>query len=260
MGAHRPSPTRVNGVWRSAALPVLLGALGLSLGLLMADAVLRDTLESFPTTRWNVDQDRSYLEILGFVLTGAAALTLGRAARVQPAASVLGAWGAVLVVVVLDDALELHERYGAKLAYHLPLPQSFGLREQDFGELAVWGALGVGALALLAHTHRRSGAAARRAAWALAALMALLLVPAVVLDMAHIVAEGAGLSEGSLLWLTYAEALGEVWAMAGFLALARHLLRRAKRPAVAVLPVIAGMTPPSIAATSQVSDGYDRTA
>jgi hypothetical protein len=63
----------------------------------------------------------------------------------------------------------------------------------------------------------------------LALLLVLLMVPAVGLDMVHVVLAGDRPIESTLVPLTYLEALGEVGAMAGFLAYALHLLRTPSR-------------------------------
>jgi hypothetical protein len=68
----------------------------------------------------------------------------------------------VFLVLLLDDGLELHERFGTALAARLDLPGLAGLRSDDLGELAVWGVIGGSSLAVLAEGYRRSSPAARR--------------------------------------------------------------------------------------------------
>lgn len=47
------------------------------------------------------------------------------------------AWALLFLYLLIDDSQQIHETYGGKIAAALELQPAFGLRAQDFGELAV---------------------------------------------------------------------------------------------------------------------------
>ena len=53
-------------------------------------------------------------------------------------------WAGLFAFLLIDDAVQLHERAGYFLGQRLRLPALFGLRPDDFGELLVAGLVGLG--------------------------------------------------------------------------------------------------------------------
>lgn len=129
--------------------------------------------------------------------------------------------------LVIDDALGWHEQGGAWLNQALGAPAPFGLRAQDVGELVTWGGIGEDTLVVGAFTKCRSSAAARRDAWRLAGLFAVILIPAVGVDMLHEML--LSVSDSSRLdpSLMLVEAAGEFTVMAALAAYAYHVWRGA---------------------------------
>ena len=66
--------------------------------------------------------------------------------------------GLIFLVVLLDDALQLHEVAGVYLSEELGLPKLFGVRRRDVGEVVAYGILGAVTLPLLVYGLFRSRA------------------------------------------------------------------------------------------------------
>ena len=86
------------------------------------------------------------IPVLGYAGARVAVLGLGRSglsaarALVQGGATAL-CWGLLMLFLLADDALWLHERYGASLAETLGLPAIGGLQAADLGELVYAGGI-----------------------------------------------------------------------------------------------------------------------
>jgi hypothetical protein len=178
----------------------------------------------FSSPRWNVDADRSYIEILGYgFVLAAAGLLLALALRRR--VPVYGGWAAALTVVAADDALEGHERAGSWLSRSFPGLDPPGLRVEDVGELLAWGLVGAVVSVGVHLTHRRSAPDARRDSVGLAWLMGLLMVFAVGVDMLHIALKGVFDVHWLNMVLISIEGAGEVGVTAVVLAFALHVSR-----------------------------------
>lgn len=140
----------------------------------------------FADPAWNGYFDNSYAELFGYAQLVCAVVALGFVWRDQRA-GVYAAWVLVLLAVLADDLLLLHERGGEELVSAWDLPAVAGLRSQDLGELAVWGLLTVVCLPALLIAHLRAGQRDRRNSWILLGLTAVLAVPAVLVDMLAVV-------------------------------------------------------------------------
>lgn len=116
---------------------------------------------------------------------------------VRTGQAVFAAWAVLLALVVLDDALMLHEIWGARLAGAVDLPVVAGLRAQDTGELVVWAAMGLLPAVAVIVTHLRSDESTRRRSRRIGYLFAALLVVAVLLDVL-VVATGPSLASAVL--------------------------------------------------------------
>ena len=92
---------------------------------------------------------------------------------------------------LIDDALEVHERFGAFLSDFLNFQPNLGLRAIDFGELAV--SIFFGALFFIAIgiTHHQSDSSARTVSKYLIILIVLLALFGVVMDMLEVIVEHA---------------------------------------------------------------------
>lgn len=208
------------GVLLAADAAVLLGDMA------HRYADVQGRFPAFAGERWDSQWDGSYAEVLGYAQVGVAVLLVAVAA-VRRRAAVLAAWGLLLLAVVLDDALALHERLGFALARAVDLPAVAGLRAGDLGELLVWGGYGAALGLLVLVLHRRSTAAVRRSSWWLAGGLVVLAVAAAGLDMVHQVVE-CSVSDRTGYALGLLESAGELGGMS--LVLVAAVAAAARRP------------------------------
>lgn len=106
-------------------------------------------------------------------------------AFVQTRSKVFVGWTLLFAFLLLDDALELHERFGVLISASWNLPAVFGMRPADLGEVIVAAGIGCAALALVAITFRRGGSDARQLSADLMCLLAALALFGVFFDMLH---------------------------------------------------------------------------
>lgn len=165
----------------------------------------------FSNSAWDGDLDQSYIENFGHILLISAVVMLLFILS-RRVVLVLVGWTLVLVALVIDDLFMVHERGGEALAVLWKLPTVAGVRNVDFGELLVWGAMIVPLGIVLVIGHLRAGPADRRDSRTLFVLVAVLAAFAVVLDtVSHPIGELVAPQVGTLL--TLFETSGELVAM-----------------------------------------------
>lgn len=97
----------------------------------------------------------------------------------------MAAWVPLFGYFLLDDALQLHERFGARFVRELGLESALGLRGQDFGELLV-SLLAGGILVIpLILGYLRGRATVRWVYRAMALMVGIFLFFGIVVDMLH---------------------------------------------------------------------------
>ena len=94
-------------------------------------------------------------------------------------------WALVFAYLLCDDALSIHQTVGLRLASVFGLTPRFGLRPQDFGELAVTAAAGTILLGLVAWAYWRGSQAFRSTSRDLLLLVLALVFFGVIVDMVH---------------------------------------------------------------------------
>lgn len=134
---------------------------------------------------WLLNLDGSYPEMFGYGKLAVAAVLLVVLARRGPKLLYL-TWSLVMLVMVIDDAAQLHERAGRSIATTLDLSGAFGLRGQDLGELIFWAVVGTLLLALLAIAHVGITATDRRRSAGLFGCLLLLGFFGIIVDMVHV--------------------------------------------------------------------------
>lgn len=92
---------------------------------------------------------------------------------------------------LIDDALEVHERFGAFLSDFLNFQPNLGLRAIDFGELAVSVFFGALFFIAIGITHHQNVSSARTISKYLISLIVLLALFGVVMDMLGIIVQHA---------------------------------------------------------------------
>lgn len=162
---------------------------GLTLGLVTVDALAltahrlhQMVLQIDPEQRWplpfrshavwNGGADASFVELWGLLQLGVAAVLLVLLGRGAPGRRVLAAWGAVLLVMVVDDLFRLHENAGALLRLERWDSALSATGGQELGGLLFWAVVCAVLGAVLISTYTTSAAAARRAALILLATTA----------------------------------------------------------------------------------------
>lgn len=180
--------------------------------------------------RWDIANDRSYLEFVGY---GKMLLVVGLLATLpaNKERSVYLSFAVLFIFALLDDSLMMHETLGQPIADALALRPSAGLRPADLGELVFWvgaGLLlsGVAAIGLVKARGRD-----RANGLLLLGALATLTMFAVGVDMAHVVVEHA--FRGSGLLFTVIEEGGQQIILSlscGLAVLIRREIRSRERP------------------------------
>ena len=96
------------------------------------------------------------------------------------------AWAFVFTYFLFDDALQIHERVGSRIAANLNFMPPLGLRLQDFGELAVTATAGILLSLTLIWAYRGGSQMFRKVSQDITLLIFLLVFFGVVVDMAHV--------------------------------------------------------------------------
>ncbi|MGC1306838.1 MAG: hypothetical protein WA885_06385 [Phormidesmis sp.] len=101
----------------------------------------------------SVGQDGGYAEQFQYVKLMAIILLLGLAALATKSA-LIGGWAIIFSILLADDKLILHEKWGEKFAEWFSIQPMFYLRAIDYGELMVFAMWGIIAVAILVATSR----------------------------------------------------------------------------------------------------------
>lgn len=181
--------------------------------------------------KFRVANDRSYGELWQYgkeLAMGVAFLLLYRRRRLR----IYAVWSALFFLFLADDALKLHETGGTAIVRALGLSPLWGLRAQDFGELAAIAPAGIALLAAFVWTYRGADRRARSLSLAMIGLIGVLAFFGVFGDMLHswmtssreyfAIFEDGGemLAMSALATLVYFEMIGVPWRP-------RHLNERA---------------------------------
>lgn len=94
---------------------------------------------------------------------------------------VFGSWAFVFLLIVLDDALLIHERLGDLVGSWLSVG-SGDIEAGEVGGLFIWSGLGLLALSVLVYGHQRSGDLARQVSRVFGWILGLLLFFAIGFD------------------------------------------------------------------------------
>lgn len=94
-------------------------------------------------------------------------------------------WALVFTYALADDSFQIHENVGGLVAKNLHFAPPFGLRLQDFGELAVSATAGVILLPLLVWAYKSGSQMFRKVFQDMSLLMLALAFFGVVVDMVH---------------------------------------------------------------------------
>lgn len=138
-------------------LDLLLIGLSASLGL----AFLRGYVAEWPDF-WNIDRDWSAGEILNY-LKWAALAAVFLTAYLRDRALIMLSLFAVVLILLADDSLQIHETLGPEIVRIFGLHFRFGLAAYTIGPMVIWGALGIAVVALTWFGWRSATAELKRA-------------------------------------------------------------------------------------------------
>lgn len=168
---------------------------------------------------WNGDYDGSYIEILGHIQLVAALVWL-MFVGIRRHVLVYWAWSLVLFAITFDDFMQIHERWGERVARAFDFPAIAGLRPDDLGEMMMWATAALLLCPFLLMSHLRAPKYARRDSWVMVILVILLAGFGVVVDQLHIMVTSDLSAVGNATW-GFIETSGELLAMT-LLLLAAH--------------------------------------
>lgn len=160
-------------------------------------------------TIWNGQNDRSVVEIWGYLQLATAALLLIYLSRRQAESYAYAVWGLIFLLMTADDLLQWHENIGGAYSDIRADAPVLGVPAHAFGQFLFWGLLSVVLGALLLVVHRRSSPATRRGSIQLLASTVLLAVFAVGVDLVSaVVLERMGRT--AYAFAVYTETIGEL--------------------------------------------------
>ena len=133
---------------------------------------------------YSVEYDYSISSIFLFLKFAATSVLLFAAAKRHGRRS-LASLAAVLIIILLDDALRIHEIGGRLLVKAYEEEVTLGLRMQDYGELISWALMGVVVMLIIVAEFRRTEGPERAALWRYCYVLMILVVTAIGIDMVH---------------------------------------------------------------------------
>ncbi|MGH7508387.1 MAG: hypothetical protein ACREMZ_02825 [Gemmatimonadales bacterium] len=158
--------------------------------------------------QWHIGSDWSYAEMFGYLKTAIiiSVLVSIRGYRQRP---IYLALILIFTGALLDDALQVHERLGHGLADALALQSFAGRMSPHFGELIIWTILGLFLLAAAIVGFIRSPQQDRSNGLLLIGAFAVLVLFAVVVDLAHVLVKYEFRFRGADFLFTVMEEGGE---------------------------------------------------
>jgi hypothetical protein len=133
----------------------------------------------------SVEKDRGYAEMYQY-LKLIWIITLLAYISLQKKSPLYMVWILLFTYLLFDDALHIHEFVGIYTAENLNLTPAFGLRLQDYGEMAVSATVGISLLFFGVLAYRRGSQDFKNISKDLILLMGILVFFGIVVDMAHI--------------------------------------------------------------------------
>lgn len=132
---------------------------------------------------WLLSRDRGFPELFQYAKEAAIVALLGSLA-VGGRSLIYGAWAALVVYLLLDDSLEIHETGGDAIAEGLGLGSVAGIEAKDLGQIGVSAVAGLVLLTLIATAHRRDRSMqARELSWRLLVAIGLLAFFGIATDV-----------------------------------------------------------------------------
>jgi hypothetical protein len=195
------------------------------------------TVPALRAPHYSLETDRGLAEFYQYLKQFWIALCLG-ASFLQRRHLALLCWAALFAFLLVDDALQIHERAGVWLGGRLGLPALAGLRPDDLGEVLVAGGVAAGLLVGLAATLWRETGSIREVSRELFLLTCALAAFGVVIDALHtIVFFRAPAFEEAL---AIVEDGGELVVVSAIAAYALRIALQGRQPVEGLRPLLLG--------------------
>lgn len=137
---------------------------------------------------FSLTRDRGYAEVFQYIKEFWLIILFGFISISRGLKTYLG-WFFLSIFLLLDDALEIHERMGAAIAQKFGFISLFNLRPVDYGELAVFGAVGITFFCWLRFSYMVSNSKERTNLRSLIDILLGLAFFGVLVDLIHVIVE-----------------------------------------------------------------------
>jgi hypothetical protein len=162
---------------------ILYYLVAVDFGFLFLAVLQRRTLY-FSDPHFNLTMDESFAEFYQYFKEIFIALTCARISQVRRLPVYL-VWSGLFTYFFMDDAFRIHENLGKLIAKTFGFASAFGLRAQDFGELAVFGFFGLLFFLLILFSFLHCDRNHRKIWQHLMLLIILLVICGIGFDMIH---------------------------------------------------------------------------
>ena len=142
---------------------------------------LNDVLDS---RFFRIGRDRGLFELIEYLKFGIIIVIL-RAAWRESNAAIMQAWSILFIVMLVDNALGLHEAFGGLLASYVTLPDIGLARPKDLGEIIMLGAMEGVALLFVIYRYLESEPAMKKFSHGLIVTVVLLGAGSITFDALH---------------------------------------------------------------------------
>ncbi|MDG1739068.1 MAG: hypothetical protein P8L68_18725 [Paracoccaceae bacterium] len=133
---------------------------------------------------WNIDRDWSAGEVLNYIKWLILAFVFLSAYLRNKAVMMLSLFLVVLILLA-DDSLQLHETLGPNVVHAIGLQHTLGEKAYTFGSMVIWGGLGVVVLAITLFGWRTATVELRRQLYPVFAFFFAIIFCAVGIDAIH---------------------------------------------------------------------------
>jgi len=135
---------------------------------------------------YSIEEDKGYAELFQYIKEYWIALLLSFLAVQKRSFLYLG-WSLLFFYVLLDDAVQIHEKLGIVISSQLGLVDKFHLRAVDFGEILVSVLVGLFFLIFLTFAYRFGDSTSRKSSKSLMMMLFALALFGIIADMAHMI-------------------------------------------------------------------------
>lgn len=147
--------------------------------------LLHQFTSHFPDTYFHVENDRSLGEAFQYVKQFWIVVMFCWLAVIRTSWAYIS-WSLFFAVLLIDDALMFHERYGLRVAKFLGFSDMWGVRAVDLGELVIFALAGAVLLPVLLAAYRWGGQSFRTVCWKMLPLLLAYVFVGIVLDLLHV--------------------------------------------------------------------------